>query len=213
MRNNFLLVIILFLAVWFALGPLLGYIWAEQYPPEVARELAKIHYDRGREYFRNGEYEKAANDFREVLQLQPRHQGARWYLKIADKEQDKYEHTFQGKIEKLKKEKLADKRKEQEKRTEEISDALNLIEQRARNTVLAQEKKQAQLQIPTNQETQPATQLLNGTTVRLIEQQKEQKDLQEIIDLYEQGKAYLQQGLYSEAMNCFDKVIELGGEH
>ncbi len=54
--------------------------------------------------------------------------------------------------------------------------------------------------------------LLHKTTAGLIEEQQEQKDLQQIIELYEQGKAYLEQGLYSEAIACFDKVIELGGE-
>ncbi len=65
------------------------------------QELVKIHYDQARSYYRQGEYSKAKAEFQKVLRLQPRHQGAEWYLESVEKELDKYGKTFRGRIEKL----------------------------------------------------------------------------------------------------------------
>ena len=42
--------------------------------------------------------------------------------------------------------------------------------------------------------------------------QREQERLEQVKELYEKGKTYFDQGLYTEAISCFEKVIKLGGE-
>lgn len=47
--------------------------------------------------------------------------------------------------------------------------------------------------------------------VRLKAQEKEQEEPEKIKQLYEEGKDCFSRGFYPEAMACFEKVIELGG--
>lgn len=75
-----------------------------EYPQRSIQELTGNHYARARNYYHKGEYSKAKVEFQEVLKLAPEHQGARWYLKCAEKELAKYRNrkTFWGRREKLK---------------------------------------------------------------------------------------------------------------
>jgi len=48
-------------------------------------------------------------------------------------------------------------------------------------------------------------------TAKLIKEEEEQEKLEKIKDFYSKGKRYFRQGLYSDAINCFERVIELEG--
>ena len=75
-----------------------------EYSPETIQELVRLHYVRARDYYLKGEYSKAKEEFQEVLDLAPEHQGARWYLRNVEKELARYRNrkTFWGRREKLK---------------------------------------------------------------------------------------------------------------
>jgi trichohyalin len=70
--------------------------------PEMVQELAGIYYERARTYYRKGQYLKAKAEFEEVLNFEPGHQGALWYLNFVRKELLKSK-KYRSKVEKLKK--------------------------------------------------------------------------------------------------------------
>ena len=154
------------------------------------RELVRIHYDQARSYYRQGEYSKAKAEFQKVLRLQPEHQGAQWYFKFVEKELAKDEKTFRSRIEKLLK-----KRGKGQERDQSIEKILDSLEKYQTKTDGAEKE---------------TAYFLRKTSVELMEEEKESEKLEEIKQLYEKGKSYFQRGLYSEALDYFEKVIELG---
>jgi outer membrane protein assembly factor BamD (BamD/ComL family) len=50
------------------------------------QEAARVHYILARQYYRQGEFEQAKEEFEKVLRFMPGHQGAQWYLKSLKKE-------------------------------------------------------------------------------------------------------------------------------
>jgi tetratricopeptide (TPR) repeat protein len=98
--------------------------------PENIRELARIHYARARDHYRRGEYSEAQAELQKVLQLQPEHQGAQWYLKSVEKELAKYEEYFRTPLQKYKekKEKQKEQRRKIRVRRQTQDDTLNITE-------------------------------------------------------------------------------------
>lgn len=287
------------------------------------RELARIHYDQARSYYRQGEYSKAKAEFQKVLRLQPEHQGAQWYFKCVEKELAKDEKTFRGRVEKLLKKGTKSQSREKDQDIEAILDSLErqqvdqakqqtpiqvqaqkeaekeqkrkpkeeerLIKEktraeeklrRAKQREIIQAQKRAkkeqkhlmwerrkklhhhltrgkihyyfrrnqraieefkqvllidpeyqsvekyisicqkriekqgqkglQVKEKKEEEKKEAAYFLRKTSVELMEEEKESEKLEEIKQLYEKGKSYFQRGLYSEALDYFEKVIELG---
>jgi len=194
------------------------------------RESAGIHYTRARDYYRKGEYSKARAEFQKVLKLAPEHQGARWYLKSAEKELAKYEKTFRSRREKIRQLKAEKRevrkklrrhlaqgrvhyyRKQYEQAIEDFSQALLIDPEylsaekyiyKCQKGIERQEQRKLQAE-------EKAAAGLKKTTAELVEK-KEKEELEEIEQLYEKGKTYFRRGLYSEAITYFEKVIELGG--
>ena len=187
--------------------------FAQEYSQESAKEIARVHYNRAREFYRQGEYSKARHEFREVLNLDLGHQGARWYLQLVEKLLQKDKNTFLGYLKDLKQKKLTQEKKSQEKRREEVEEALNTIEDTYKDAFKEEEqltKLDQPLEESALEEVPEAMRLLDNTTVALMGDEAEAQEILEAYKLYEQGKKYMDQGLYGEAMACFDKVIEMG---
>ena len=181
-KREYAVIIYLIISVIIYLLPLKG-LEAEYLP----RELARIHYDQARSYYRQGEYSKAKAEFQKVLRLQPKHQGAQWYFKCVEKElAKKQKKTLFGYIEKLLK---------RGRKSQSINTALDPLEK---------------YQVKTDGAEKEAAYFLRKTSVELMEEEKEREKLEGIEQLYEKGKVYFQRGLYSEALDYFEKVIELG---
>ena len=156
--------------------------------PEMIRELARVHYARARGYYRRGEYSKAKAEFEEVLKLEPKHQGAQWYLKCAEGELDKYEKTFSGRLEKLK----------ERKKAENLNNALDSIEKRSPEGQLRVEragrreleKEEAKLLKQVEKYQAEAEKVKKGKSIaarELGQLQKEKNDLEIEIKKYKQS--------------------------
>ncbi len=205
---------------------------------KAEKELEKkieLHYAYGKKHFSNKDYIAARKEFKDILFLDP---GNKYALNALDKldatiakeekeaarqrqrtidkhlgqgkvyfHQEKYQaaiaefgkillfdpnHSLAEKyILRCKKESEAARRQAQARLEEEKR-------QRAEEERLAklrQEKKAGRLE----------------KTAKVIKEEKEEEKLREIKDYYQKGKSYLQRGLYSEAIACFEKVIELEG--
>ncbi|MBL7085131.1 MAG: tetratricopeptide repeat protein, partial [Candidatus Omnitrophica bacterium] len=156
--------------------------------PEIIRELARVHYARARGYYRRGEYSKAKAEFEGVLKLEPKHQGAQWYLKCVERELDKYEKTFSGRLEKLKESKKAENLKSALDSIEERSPEGQLRVERARRRELEKEEAKLSKQIEEYQaKTEKAKKGKNITARKVGQLQKEKNDLETEVKKYKQS--------------------------
>ncbi|MFH1045625.1 MAG: tetratricopeptide repeat protein [Candidatus Omnitrophota bacterium] len=189
---------------------------------KTTRELANIHYDRARDYYGDREYAPAKAEFEEVLRLEPDHQGARWYLKLTEKLLSQYEKTFRGNAQKLKTKRLLKKDEDAQSRYHRIKDALDVIEEHSEPSPKAATEKTL-VTLPRLPETAIApakitipdspSRLLDATTATLLQERPgDTGELSQAQEYYQKGKMHLERGQYAEAMQYFDKVIELGGE-
>ncbi|MBN3038624.1 MAG: tetratricopeptide repeat protein [Candidatus Omnitrophica bacterium] len=196
-------------------------------PPETN---VKAHYDQARIYFRKGEYSQAQEQFEKVLELQPNHQGAKWYLKLVQKELEKYEKTFPGRVKKVfEKNQLQEasevldfmEKHELEAHPELVTRREKLTQQREQllrekerleveKAKLLSQKEKSQLEAERRIEEKEREQ---EEAIQRLEKRikaEREKELQEKINFFlSEGKYYYKEKAYLQAKEEFDKALQL----